>query len=249
MKNLLKTLCVISIMSMAASANAALTLPSLSSDSNTIYVETNVTMNNYWEKTSKMHKKVMSVAQQIMTANKLNKRTPVFISNHNNIVNASTDGYTKGITIYSGLLQYIDNDDELAYVLAHEMAHDVDFYGGFLKYVSMSMNAKKYEQKADLVAIDLMVKAGYNPVAAIIMGNKIFAEPILDWGFLYTYPKGTKRLIAMYKYILIKYPQYLNSSMVQNPYYKNFEYSMSKEIKGVKQDLQKRKLKQESVNL
>ena len=81
------------------------------------------------------------------------------------------------------------------------------------------------------------------------MGNKIFAEPILDWGFFYTHPKGTKRLIAMYKYILIKYPQYLNTPMVQNPYYKNFETTMSKDIKGVKQDLQKRQMKQERVNL
>ena len=248
MKKLLKMLCVISMFSISLYAEA-LPLPSISSGTDTVYVETNVNMSNYWEKTGKTNKKVMSVAQKIMTANNLNKRTPVFINRNQNTANAYTDGYTKGITVYAGLLSYIDCDDELAYILAHEMAHDIDFYGGYLKYVVMNLNSKKYEQKADLVAIDLMVKAGYNPVAAIIIGNKIFAEPILDWGFFYTHPKGTKRLISMYKYILVKYPQYLNSSMVQNPYYKNFENTMSKEIKGIHQDLQKRKLKQGSVNL
>ena len=248
MKKLFKMLCVISMLSVPVCANA-LPLPSFSGSSDTIYVETNVNMNNFWEKTSKMHDKVMSVAQNIMIANKINKRTPVFINRNQNAANAYTDGYTRSITVYAGLLPYIDNDDELAYVLSHEMAHDIDFYGGYFKYVAMNFNSKKYELKADLVAIDMMVKAGYNPVAAIIMGNKIFAEPILDWGLFYTHPKGTKRLIAMYKYILIKYPQYLNTPMVQNPYYKNFETTMSKDIKGVKQDLQKRQMKQERVNL
>lgn len=219
------------------------------SESDTIYVETNVNLNNYWEKTNKAYKKVMMVAQNLMTANKINKRTPVMIKSSPNNPNAVTNGYTRQITVYSGLLPYIDNDDELAFVIAHELAHDLDFHSGYLKYIAMNANSKKYELKADTKAVDLMVKAGYNPIAAITMGNKIYAEPIFDWGFTYTHPKGSKRLIAIYKHILVKYPQYLNSSMTQNAYYKNFEYSMAKEIKGVQQDYNKRKQKQENVDL
>lgn len=219
------------------------------SETDTIYVETNVNMTNFWEKTNKSHKKVLSVAQRIMEANKINKRTPVFLKNSPNNPNAVTNGYTRQITVYSGLLPYVENDDELAYVLAHEIAHDLDFHGGYLKYTAMKFNSKKYELKADIKAVDMMVKAGYNPIAAITMGNKIFAEPIFDWGFTYAHPKGSKRLIAVYKHILVKYPEYLNSTMTNNASYKNFEYAMSKEIKGVKQDYEKRKLKQERVNL
>ena len=217
--------------------------------SDPLFVETNVTMNNYWEKTNKVNQKVMLVAQKLYTSNKINKRTPIAIKRSPNTINAMTNGYTRQITIYTGLLSCIDNDDELAYILAHEIAHDMDFYGGYLKYIAMNANSKKYELKADTVAIDLMVAAGYNPIAAITMGNKIFAEPIFDWGFTYTHPKGSKRLLTMYKYIVIKYPQYLNSPMIQNVYYQNFEQALSKEIKGINQEYNKRKLKQERAAL
>ena len=217
--------------------------------SDPLFVETNVTMNNYWEKTNKVNQKVMLVAQKLYTSNKINKRTPIAIKRSPNTINAMTNGYTRQITIYTGLLSCIDNDDELAYILAHEIAHDMDFYGGYLKYIAMNANSKKYELKADTVAIDLMVAAGYNPIAAITMGNKIFAEPIFDWGFTYTHPKGSKRLLTMYKYIVIKYPQYLNSPMTQNVYYKNFEQALSREIKGINQEYNKRKLKQERAAL
>lgn len=217
--------------------------------SDPLFVETNVTMNNYWEKTNKVNQKVMLVAQKLYTSNKINKRTPIAIKRSPNTINAMTNGYTRQITIYTGLLSCIDNDDELAYILAHEIAHDMDFYGGYLKYIAMNANSKKYELKADTVAIDLMVAAGYNPIAAITIGNKIFAEPIFDWGFTYTHPKGSKRLLTMYKYIVIKYPQYLNSPMTQNVYYKNFEQALSKEIKGINQEYNKRKLKQERAAL
>ena len=217
--------------------------------SDPLFVETNVTMNNYWEKTNKVNQKVMLVAQKLYTSNKINKRTPIAIKRSPNTINAMTNGYTRQITIYTGLLSCIDNDDELAYILAHEIAHDMDFYGGYLKYIAMNANSKKYELKADTVAIDLMVAAGYNPIAAITIGNKIFAEPIFDWGFTYTHPKGSKRLLTMYKYIVIKYPQYLNSPMAQNVYYKNFEQALSKEIKGINQEYNKRKLKQERAAL
>lgn len=214
-----------------------------------MFVETNVNMKNYWEKTNKLNQKVMLVAQQLYSSNKINKRTPITIVRKPNTVNAFTLGYTREIYIYTGLLSCVDNDDELAYVLAHEIAHDLDFYDGYLKYVAMNFNSKKYELKADTVAVDLMVAAGYDPIAAITMGNKIFPEPIFDWGFTYTHPKGSKRLLNIYKYILVKYPQYLNSPMTQSTYYKSFENALEKEIKTINQDYQMRKLKQERINL
>ena len=68
----------------------------------------------------------------------------------------------------------------------------------------MSFNSKKYEYKADLKSVDYMVKAGYNPIYAITVGNKIFDEPLWDWGIVYSHPKGSKRLLEMYKYIYKK---------------------------------------------
>ncbi len=209
-----------------------------------VYVIRGVNFGNFWKKKGIDEEKVLSVGQKIMLDNKIPKRVPIFVSN-NKSVNASSNLYDKTVTINSGTFLYIDNDDELAFVLSHEIAHSVDAYGGMIKYMAMKSNSKKYEQKADLNGIDYMVKAGYDPIAAITMGNKIFGEPIWDWGCTYLHPKGSKRLIEMYKYIYVKYPQYLNSPLTQTASYKNFQYSMSKDILEFQQKQKKRRMKQQ----
>lgn len=209
-----------------------------------VYVIRGVNFGNFWKKKGIDEEKVLSVGQKIMMDNKIPKRIPIFVSN-NKSVNASSNLYDKTVTINSGTFLYIDNDDELAFILSHEIAHSVDAYGGMIKYMAMNANSKKYEQKADLNGIDYMVKAGYDPIAAITMGNKIFGEPIWDWGCTYLHPKGSKRLIEMYKYIYVKYPQYLNSPLTQTASYKNFQYSMSKDILEFQQKQKKRRMKQQ----
>ena len=209
-----------------------------------VYVIRGVNFGNFWKKKGIDEEKVLSVGQKIMLDNKIPKRVPIFVVN-NKSVNASANLYDKTVTINSGAFLYIDNDDELAYVLAHEIAHSVDAYGGMIKYMAMGANSKKYEQKADLNGIDYMVKAGYDPIAAITMGNKIFGEPIWDWGCTYLHPKGSKRLIEMYKYIYVKYPQYLNSPLTRTPSYNNFEYAMSKDILEFQLKQKKRRMKQQ----
>lgn len=209
-----------------------------------VYVIRGVNLGNFWKKKGIDEEKVLSVGQKIMMDNKIPKRIPIFVAN-NKSVNASSNLYDKTVTINSGTFLYIDNDDELAFILSHEIAHSVDAYGGMIKYMAMNANSKKYEQKADLNGIDYMVKAGYDPIAAITMGNKIFGEPIWDWGCTYLHPKGSKRLIEMYKYIYVKYPQYLNSPLTQTASYKNFQYSMSKDILEFQQKQKKRRMKQQ----
>lgn len=206
------------------------------------YIITDLNMDNFWAKTGKAQEKVSSVAIRIMERNKLNKRVPVFVINKNNEANAITNPMSKIIEVYSGLLSCIDNDDELAFVLGHEMAHAVEAYEGPWKSVSVFYNSKSYEFKSDLKSIDYMVTAGYDPISAIIIGNKIFGEPYWDWGC--THPKGSKRLIAMYKYIYKKYPQFLNSSKTNNAYYKNFEYTFEDELKSFRHKESVREQKQ-----
>lgn len=201
----------------------------------TMYIETNLNMDNFWEKNGKDVQKILLVGRNILYMNKINKRVPIIMNRSPRSINASSSLFDKQVTISNGLLPYLDNDDELAYVLSHEIAHSVQAYGGFLKYTSMKWNSKKYEIDADLLAMDYMVKAGYNPVAGIIVGTKIFAEPMWDWGFTSAHPKGSKRVIEMYKYIYKKYPQYLDSSMTKNVNYINFETAMTKQIKGFEQ--------------
>lgn len=210
-----------------------------------VYVIRGVNFGNFWKKKGIDEEKVLDVGHKILISNKIPRRVPIIVNSSPKELNANSSPYTKIVTIYSGMFLYIDNDDELAFILSHEIAHSVEAYGGMIKYLAMQANSKKYEQKADLNGIDYMVKAGYDPIAAITISNKIFEEPVWDWGFTSSHPKGSKRLFDMYKYIYVKYPQYLNSPYTQTPSYKNFVYSMNKDIKEFQQKQKRRQLKQQ----
>lgn len=209
-----------------------------------VVVVRGVNMENFWRKKGISEEKVIKVGQKILIDNKISKRVPILVDSKKNI-NAYSNPYDKIVVIHEGMFLYIDNDDELAFVLSHEIAHSVEAYGGIIKYMAMNSNSKKYEQKADLNGIDYMVRAGYDPIAAITMGNKIFGELVWDWGFTYLHPKGSKRLIEMYKYIYVKYPQFLNSPLTKTPSYKNFEYAMGKEINAFQQKQKRKHMKDE----
>ena len=205
------------------------------------YLITDLTLDNFWAKTGKAQEKVSYVAQNLIVRNQFAKRTPVIVTS-NKEVNAVTNSFSRQIAVYSGVLTCIDNDDELAYLLGHEMAHAMETYKGLMSVMTYRFNPKPYETNADLRAVDYMVKAGYDPIAGIIFINKTSPEPIWDWGF--THPKGSKRMLAMYKYIYKKYPQYLTSSKTNSPYYKNFEYMFEDELKGFRHKESVRKQKQ-----
>ena len=211
----------------------------------TILIESNLNMDNFWQKNGKDTEKIISVARKIIHDNGL-KRAPILLDKSKN-PNATSNLYTKAISINAGILPYIDNDDELAFVIAHELSHSQEVYNGLFKIIAMSFNSKKYEYKADLKALDYMAKSGYNPVAGIIFGDKLFDEPLWDWGFTYTHPKGSKRLIKMYEYIYKKYPTYLNSQMAKNVIFVDFTNQYEKEINSFKEKQMKKMKKLENL--
>ena len=193
-----------------------------------VELETNVNMVNYWEKNGKDVQKIMEVGTKIINANRLEKRVPIQLETTPRVINAYSMPSSKTVKISSGILPYMDNDDELASVLGHEIAHSLDSYGGIMKWSMVTLNLREYEYKADLIGIDLMVKAGYNPIAAITCANKWMGEDPLD--FFFTHPVSSKRLMTMYKYIYKKYPWALKTDMVHNVSYENFTYAAEKEI-------------------
>lgn len=89
---------------------------------------------------------------------------------------ASADG--KMVSISSTLAEYVQNDDELAAIAAHELAHNLlkhrerlnaqkvnrGFFGQFGKSAG---RIKAAEIEADRLSIWLMANAGYDPQAAI----------------------------------------------------------------------------------
>ena len=219
----------------------AMLLIALTADAEIILVETNYNMENFWQRNGKTAEKVLNVGRKIIHDNEL-KRVPIVLANQN-IKNATSNLYYKTVTIYPGMLLYINNDDELAFVLGHEIAHSQEAYDGAIKLMAMKFNSKKYEYKSDLKAIDYMVKSGYNPISAILIGDKIFEEPLWDWGFFSTHPRGSKRLMTIYEYIYKKYPQYLNTQITKSNAFIDFMKQNQKEISSYQQKQAKKSKK------
>lgn len=192
--------------------------------------------NNIWNNIGKKEQKVYNIGAKILYANKIQKRI-VFYLNDSKTVNAFAAYDNKSVNINKGMLNYIDNDDELAAVISHEIAHNLDYNSGFGKAIAMNFNARPYEYKADIVGIDLMVKAGYNPIAMITIMNKISGERVFSLHhILRQHPATSKRLMNDYKHIYKNYPQYLSSDMTKNINYLNWVNTAQEDINQFKQE-------------
>ena len=82
---------------------------------------------------------------------------PISLVNSSEI-NAHADSDNQRITIYTGMLNFVNSADELAVVLAHEVCHLLENDVGAVM---------EQEKQADICGRDLMQKAGYNPQAGV----------------------------------------------------------------------------------
>ena len=164
---------------------------------------------------------VNKVGYTLLNANRIPHKM-IFSVKTSKSPNAYTYYVDNEIVVTNSLLETIANEDELAAILAHEISHGVDYrqgvFKGYFTYLSNNLSPKKYEYKADKRAVDYMVKAGYNPVALIVVLNTIAPQSRYDWCL--SHPLTSRRMATIYEYIYAKYPQYL----VQNEYKDNLVY-------------------------
>jgi Zn-dependent protease with chaperone function len=80
-------------------------------------------------------------------------------------LNAVADGMFVQLT--TGVMQEARDDDELAFIIAHEMAHNILGHRKRLDQIGRSAaNVRAAEIEADRLGLRLMHKAGYDPAAA-----------------------------------------------------------------------------------
>ena len=200
-------------------------------------------------KVGHQQKYINEIGFRILNANKIEKRTNFYYEPNRKTVNTWSRLTDRQITVTQGMLAYVDSEDEMAALLSHEISHSVDSYDGAFKgYFSTfkySLSSKKYETKADKRAVDYMVKAGYNPVAIIVLYNKFMSQTRYD--YYLTHPLTSRRMATVYEYIYRKYPAYLaNNKYAENIYYQNFLLTSQQNREKLKQSIQtnsKKKIK------
>lgn len=89
---------------------------------------------------------------------------------------AGADG--ERVRVTSGLIAYVLDDDELAAVVAHEMAHNLLDHRARIDATKKGKTAvvRATEEEADRLSVWLMANAGYDPAAAVTFWERYGAE-------------------------------------------------------------------------
>ena len=141
-------------------------------------------------------------------------------------VDNSTFAQDRIISIYANNLKYAGNDNETAAVVANELGHIIAGHGSRSKLVSsitgtdvsggsdlagsLVENYKntKEEKEADVIAVNLMANAGYNPLAAIVVLTK---QTSTYWDAITGQPANAQRAMNIYDYAHYAYPNSVKS--------------------------------------
>ncbi|MCR5261774.1 MAG: hypothetical protein K6C94_08050 [Candidatus Gastranaerophilales bacterium] len=140
------------------------------------------------------------------------------------------------VTIPKGILYNVESEDELAAVIAHYSAYCVMSKYSNFSALNIKTAPKKYETLADKLAVDMLVKAHYSPLALITMINKTYGDKN-SCGHV----KTSVRLANIYEYITVKYPLEADKFRFKNNiYYQNFLLTSRKNREILQEKLQKK---------
>ena len=155
------------------------------------------------------------------------------------------------ICVYTGLLNYVQDDDELAGIIGHEMGHIINNHikkqsfvssitssmilnanisetaktgAALVQNLSMLKMSRTQEYEADITGIDLMIKAGYNPLATISILYKISGNYV---DFIQTHPSKDKRTMYSYDYMSYTYPNQVKKSYNSDAYKQFMAYAQT----------------------
>ena len=118
-------------------------------------------------------------------------------------IGARADGLHLSIT--TALVDYVADDNELALVIAHEMAHNALGHraqfeaqgvrrGLFGSYGANAVKVLEAERAADRLAYFLMARAGFDPRVALAFWPRLYAGPAGGHGSVTTHPDQSMRI-------------------------------------------------------
>ncbi|MBQ7764421.1 hypothetical protein IJ384_03515 [bacterium] len=177
-------------------------------------------------KENAIYTKINNTGMKILNSNKFEKRV-TFVYDENgkkNLLKADKTLTKRQVIIYGDAYRQIESDDELAAYISREIPAAIRSYKGgtgWLSSVKIKAAPKKYELLFDKLAVDYMVKAGYNPLGLITYIHKTCPQARQD--MISGSNLTSKRLAYIYEKIYTQYPSFLiNNTYLNNEYYQNF---------------------------
>lgn len=186
--------------------------------------------------------RVPTVGKQILSKNSLPTDTKFVVTE--TVVTNSTSNTNNELYVQKEALGYTGNDNEVAAVIAEELGIVINANASKKKFVSnitsalaesvsgesaqnkalilneLAMNnmSEKDLMIADITGVDLMIQAGYNPLAMIVVLGKM---PGSTMDTLKSQPNNFKRTMYIYDYLAYNYPSKVKSGYNCQEY-KNF---------------------------
>lgn len=181
--------------------------------------------------------RVQTVGQNLLTKNGITTANVKFtvVSGSVDNSNYQTD---KVVNISSSELSYAGNDNEVAAVVANELGHIICGHSSKSRFTELlqaqtgtsvttndtvsafasNYKATKEDKEADIMASELMVNAGYNPLAIIVVNTK---QTGTYWETIQGKPANADRAMSIYNYISYAYPAKIKAGYGCNEY-RNF---------------------------
>jgi len=180
---------------------------------------------------------VQTVGPNLLTKNGI-VATDVKFAVVSDVADNSNYATTKTVNVSSADLAFAGNDNEVAAVVANELGHIIIGHGTRSKVVNLlqvttntqittnetastlvnNYKVTKEDKEADVVAANLMVTAGYNPLAIIVVQTK---QTGTYWETLQGKPANADRAMSAYNYISYAYPEKVKAGYGCNEY-RNF---------------------------
>ncbi len=185
--------------------------------------------------------RVSTVGKTIVTKNSLPSTLTFKVTNDTN--NNSDVATTNVIYVSKTDLSYAGNDNEVAAVISSEIGHIINGHNAKKKFREIAKNAitsnlnseniittaansdyvankntLRDNKEADITGVDLMINAGYNPLAMVVVVTKM---PGSTFEILQGKPSNSERAMNIYDYLTYNYPSKVKAGYGCQEY-KNF---------------------------
>ena len=181
--------------------------------------------------------RVQEVGKNLLTKNGITTADVKFMV-VSGVADNSNYQIDKVVNVSSAELAYAGNDNEVAAVVANELGHIICGHSTRSKFaellqaqvgttvntnetvsaIASNYKATKEDKEADIMATELMVNAGYNPLATIVVYTK---QTGTYWETLQGKPANAERAMNVYNYVAYAFPAKLKAGYGCNEY-RNF---------------------------